>query len=182
MPTPRIHSANENYPHFLTFTVIEWIDVFTKPEYFTVLLDSLKYCQNNLGLKIYGYVFMTNHVHLLCQAKEGYQLSRIVLSYKRFTTEKIKPLILKDSRKYIGGLISSSFYKKDDNKFQLWQEYNYPEVIASKEFFSEKLKYIHNNPVKKGYVIKSEDWLYSSVEFYLTGKVGLLEIDDIEGK
>ena len=73
MPVPKIHLSGENNLHFVTFTVIEWINVFTKPEYFAVLLDSLKYCQKNLGLKIYGYVFMTNHVHLLCQARDGYQ-------------------------------------------------------------------------------------------------------------
>jgi REP element-mobilizing transposase RayT len=125
---------------------------------------------------------MTNHIHLLCQAKKGYQLSKIVQSYKRFTTEKIKPLIMEDSRKYIAGLISTSFYKKDDNKFQLWQEYNHPEVITSEKFFSEKLNYIHDNPIRKEYVAKSEDWIYSSAGFYLTGKIGLLTIDDIESE
>jgi len=188
MPTPKIHSHNENYPHFITFTIVEWIDVFTKPEYFAVLLDSLRYCQKSLGLKIYGYVFMTNHMHLLCQARDGYQLSKIVQSYKRFTTEKIKQLVIKDSREYIADLmfteripsVSAETTGNQQQKFQLWQDYNYPEVIASEKFFSEKLNYIHNNPVKKEYVAKPEDWLYFSAGFYLTGKVGPLKIDNIE--
>lgn len=179
MPTPKIHAENENKPHFLTLTTIEWIDVFTKPEYFQLLLESLKYCQKELGLLVYGYVFMTNHIHGIIQAKQEYKLSNIVQSYKSFTTKEIKKLIANDSRKYIKGLINTSFYKKDKNEFQVWQEYNYPEVIITEEFFQEKLNYIHNNPVKKEYVNNPEDWKYSSAGFYLKGDASLMNIDKI---
>lgn len=179
MPVLKIHSENENKIHFLTFTTIEWIDIFTKQEYFYLLLISLKYCQKELGLLVYGYVFMTNHLHFLWQARNDFKLSKIVLSYKRFTTEKLKSLIKQDSRRYIAGLISTSFYKRSKNKFQVWQEYNYPELIETEKFFYEKLNYIHNNPVKKEYVVKPEEWLYSSAKFYVENNVSLFEIDDI---
>lgn len=179
MPIPKIHVEDENKPHFLTFTTIEWIDVFTKPEYFQSLLESLKYCQKELRLLVCGYVFMTNHLHMIGQAKKGYRLSNIVQSYKSFTTKEIKKMILKDSRKYINGLIKSSFYKKSENAFQVWQEYNYPEVIITEEFFLEKLNYIHNNPVKKEYVNNPQDWKYSSAGFCLNGDTSLMDIDKI---
>ncbi len=179
MPTPKIHSEDENKPHFLTLTTIEWVDVFTKPEYFQLLIESLKYCQKELGLLVYGYVFMTNHIHKIVQARQGYKLSGIVQSYKSFTTKEIKKLIANDSRKYIKGLIDTSFYKKDENEFQVWQEYNYPEVVATEEFFLEKLNYIHNNPVKKEYVNNPQDWKYSSAGFYINGDVSMLAVDKI---
>lgn len=177
MPVLKIHQENENATHFITLTAIEWIDIFTKKEYLETLLESLKYCQEKLGLLIYGFVFMTNHIHLIVQAKEGYKLSKIIQSYKRYTTEKIKKIIYNDSRKYIKGLINSSFYKKEGNTFQLWQEYNYPEVIFNKEFLLTKLNYIHKNPVRKDYVDKPEDWKYSSARFYLFGDTSLIAID-----
>ena len=178
MPVSKIHLENENQIHFLTFTTIEWIDIFTKLEYFELLSKSVNYCQANLGLKVYGYVFMTNHLHFLWQAKEGKKLSDIVRSYKRFTTEKIKPLVKRDSRKYINGLIRTSFYKRTRNKFQVWQDYNYPELTETEKFFQQKLNYIHNNPVEKGYVANPEDWFYSSAGFYLSGEVGSIKIDE----
>jgi REP element-mobilizing transposase RayT len=177
MPVLKIHQENEDKAHFITLTTIEWINIFTKPEYFQALINSLKYCQEKLGLLIYGFVFMTNHIHLIVQAKEGYKLSNIIQSYKRYTTEQIKKLVYNDSRKYIKALIDSSFYKKESNIFQLWQEYNYPETIISEKFLLTKLNYIHQNPVKKEYVDNPEDWKYSSAKFYLTGDTSLLSID-----
>lgn len=115
MPMRKIKRDDEFGLHFLTFTTIEWIDVFTKPVYFQLLAESVKYCQDNFGLRVYGYVFMTNHTHFLWQAdgeKPDYPLSKIAQSYKRFTTEKIKGLLNKESRKYIAGLIKTSFNTK----------------------------------------------------------------------
>lgn len=180
MSALKIHAENENKIHFLTFTTIEWIDIFTKPQYFKLLAESLKFCQKNLGLKIYGFVFMSNHLHFLWQAKEGYQLSNIVQSFKRFTTEKLKLLIKKDSRKYISGLIRTSFYKRAGNKFQVWQDYNYPEVIETEKFLRQKLNYIHDNPRKKEYVTNPEDWFYSSAKFYISGEATPIRINELE--
>ena len=42
-----------------------------------LLVESLKYCQKEKGLEIYGWVVMSNHVHLISRAKEGYDLSNI---------------------------------------------------------------------------------------------------------
>jgi len=177
MPVLKIHAENENKIHFITLTTIEWLDIFTKPEYFKILEQSLKYCQQNLGLLLYEFVFMTNHIHLIIQAKNDFKLSQIVASYKRYTTENIKKLITNDSRKYIKALINSSFYKQTGNTFQLWQEYNYPEVIIDEKFLFVKLNYIHQNPIRKGYVENPEDWKYSSAKFYLNGDKSILTID-----
>ena len=63
---------------FLTFAVVEWIDVFTRNEYVNIVVDSLKYCQNNKGLKIYAWCLMSNHLHLIAEAREGFMLSHII--------------------------------------------------------------------------------------------------------
>lgn len=78
MPIPKINKENKNLLHFLTLTTIEWINVFAQPEYFKILVDSLKYCQDNKGLLLYEYVFMTNHIHMILAAKEGFDLSEII--------------------------------------------------------------------------------------------------------
>lgn len=178
MPSVKIHNENENFPHFLTFTIIEWIDIFTSEKYFDVLLNVMKYCKDNLGLEVYAYVFMTNHIHVIWKAKDGYSLSKIVQSFKRQTTKEIKKLILSDSRKYIAGLIKTSKYKR--SSFQVWQENNYPEVIETGRFLKTKLDYIHNNPVKKGLVSKPEFWTYSSASNYSGEKVNMFEVDLVE--
>jgi putative transposase len=179
MPTPRIRKEDENKIHFLTFTTIEWIDIFTKIEYFDLIISTFRYCQKNQGLLLYGFVIMTNHIHCLISAKEDCCLEDIVASFKKFTTAQIKILLKKDNRKYISTLIKSSYAKKDGNAFQIWQRENYPEVIESEKFFLQKMSYIHNNPMKKGYVSKPEDWVYSSARNYLLSDNSLIEVDRV---
>lgn len=59
---------------------------------------------------------------------------------------------------------------------QFWQHHNKPIELWSEEVTRQKWNYIHNNPVAAGFVVKPEDWKYSSAIDYSGGK-GLLEID-----
>ena len=56
---------NQNNQHFVTFTVHQWVDVYTRNCYKDIIIDSLKHCQKEKGLKIYAWVIMSNHIHLL---------------------------------------------------------------------------------------------------------------------
>jgi len=162
MPTVRIINEHENDPHFLTLTVIEWIDVFTGEDYFKIIINTLKYCQENLDLLLYDYVIMTNHLHLIVAANQNHKLSEIIAAFKKFTTKEIYKLLAKDNRKYILWLLKNSYSKKKDSQSQLWQRENFPKLIESDEFLAQKADYIHQNPIIKGYAIKPEDWKYSS--------------------
>ncbi len=177
MPTTRVKQENENITHFLTLTIIEWIDIFTKPEYFHIIIDSLKYCRKNKGLLLYEFVIMTNHLHLIARAEERHRLSQIISDFKKHTTREILKTLEKDNRKYILNLIRNSFAKKKDYQNQIWQRENYPEIITIEEFLNEKISYIYNNPIKKEYVTKSENWLYSSARNRILNDDGIIELD-----
>lgn len=178
MPTLRVKKENENQPHFITITIIEWIDIFTKPEYFKVVIDSLKFCRQNKGLLLYEYVIMTNHIHLIAQAKEGFRLSQIISDFKKHTTREILRLLEKDNRRYIMNLIKNSFSKKKGYENQVWQRENYPELIVSEKFLSNKISYIYYNPVRKEYVRKAEDWLFSSARNRILNDHSTMKLDD----
>jgi len=178
MPTSRIKQENENLTHFLTVTIIEWIDIFTKPQYFQIIIDSLKYCRKNKGLLLYEFVIMTNHLHLIARAKEKYKLSQIISDFKKHTTREILKELEKDNRRYILNLIKNSFAKKKDYQNQIWQRENYPEVIESEKFLLQKTNYIYGNPVKKRYVAKQEDWLYSSARNRILNDNSIIGLDN----
>ena len=57
-------------PHFLTCTVINWIPVFTRPQTVDIILNALQYRQQHNGWKVYGYVILENHLHLVVQADD----------------------------------------------------------------------------------------------------------------
>ena len=56
--------------YFLTFTIVGWVDIFTRKECKDIIVDSLKYCNSNKGLSIHAYVIMSNHIHLIVSARE----------------------------------------------------------------------------------------------------------------
>ena len=165
MPSLRILKENESQTHFLTFTIIDWINIFTKLEYYEVLINSLKFCCEHKGFLIYGYVIMTNHMHIIAQNPKE-DLSSVVASFKRFTTWEILELLRYDNRKYILKLLSRSSLKKKGYENQIWQKENYPELIENEDFFHQKLDYIHEIPVKGGYIDYEEEWRYSSARNY----------------
>jgi putative transposase len=75
--------------YFITMTTVGWLYVFTHKNHKMAIVDSLKYCQRNKGLEIYGWVLMHSHLHLICSAAEGFCLSDILRDFKKFTSKKI---------------------------------------------------------------------------------------------
>ena len=74
--------------HYLTIQVVDWIDVFTRQKYRDIILDSLRYCQKNKGLQVFGYVIMSNHIHIIANSPEGL-LSDTLRDFKKFTARNI---------------------------------------------------------------------------------------------
>ena len=169
MPTLRTSKTLPNAIYFCTLTVIEWIDIFTNASYFNILAESLCFCVGNKGLKLYGYVFMTNHIHLIFSTERGHAAEAFLRDFKKWTTKSIVGQLENEPRRYIKNLLSTTIFKKRTNAMQIWQSSNFPEMIESEQFFLQKLNYIHMNPVRKGYVARVEDWEYSSARNWVGG-------------
>jgi len=161
-------------PHFMTCTVMEWLPVFTRPETVDILLNCWRYQREHEGLKLYGYVVLENHIHFIAQANN---LSKCVSSFKSFTARQIiDHLKAHNVERLLTRLRFSKRAHKDDREYQFWQEGIHAELVFSEAMMHEKLEYIHNNPVKRGYVNLPEHWRYSSASSYV-GLAGLIELD-----
>ena len=173
----RYQVVKNNGVYFITSTIVEWISVFTKKEYFDIVIQSLSYCRQNKGLKLFAYVVMDNHVHFIASANN---LSQIMKDFKSYTAREIIKTAQTDDRKWL--LNQFEFYKKKyktDSEYQVWQEGFHPQMIMEEDVFRQKVEYIHNNPVKRGFVEQAEHWIYSSARNYVNGE-GCIEIDLIE--
>ena len=169
--------------YFVTFTAINWIDVFIRNEYRNVFIESLKYCQQHKGLNIYSWCLMTSHAHLIISSKDNLPLSGIVRDTKSYTSRHIRKLI--ENKDYVGEsrrewmfwMMQRAGLRNGNNiDFQFWQQHNHPIVLDSNELIDQKVNYIHNNPVEAGFVNNPEDWKYSSaIDFTEKGK-GLLDL------
>ncbi|MEX2514078.1 MAG: transposase [Cyclobacteriaceae bacterium] len=169
-------------PYFLTFQVVGWADVFSRKMYRDLLLESLSYCRKQKGMYLFGYVIMTNHMHLIIQQKEG-ELSNLIRDFKKYTSKavlgaiKINP---EESRKNWLDMIFSyhAKFNKISDRNQFWTHENHAVELSSEKMITTRLNYIHENPVRAGWVEIPENYLYSSARNY-SGLKGLIEIDYI---
>jgi putative transposase len=168
--------------NFLTCTVVGWIDIFTRPVYKDIITQSLKYCRQEKGLLLYGYVLMPNPLHMIASAGAGGNLSHILRDFKKFTSVEIKKYLNdyenpESRREWMLSMFGMAGKDNAANEeFQLWKNDNHPIALYSHEVILQKLEYLHLNPVRMGFVSKPEDWLYSSATNY-AGMESIIEID-----
>jgi len=174
-----IHDQQSVY--YMTFTIVGWIDVFSRQYYRDIVIESLKYCQQHKGLHLHAFVIMSNHIHLIVSVDEGHSISDFVRDCKKFTAKQILEDIENsdiESRKQ-WMLHQFKYYASRHTRnehYQLWEHDNHFVELSSQSFTQQKIDYIHNNPVKAGLVYKAEDYIYSSASNY----AGLDQIIDID--
>ncbi len=120
---------------FITMTIVNWIDLFTRQIYFDLIIDNLKYCQNKKGLEVYEYVIMTNHVHMICLGNDK-PLSDILRDFKTFTSKELVKLIKGNSDESRKEWILAAFRQAGKNNplnknYQVCQNFNSPTLLDS---------------------------------------------------
>ena len=163
--------------YFVTFAVEGWVDVFTRNEYKNILIENLEYCQINKGLEIFAWCIMTNHVHLIIRAKEGFLLPDILRDFKKFTSKAVIKAINDNYGESGKEWLLQQFKTAEGYKF--WRSDNKPIELWSNAVIDQKLNYIHQNPVEEGLVFRAEDYVYSSASDY-AGEIGKLDVFVIE--
>ena len=163
--------------YFCTDTIVGWQSVFMSLPFFQIIIDSLKYCHKEKGLLIHGYVIMPNHIHTILSAL-NHNLSDIIRDFKRYTSTRISGLLEETENNRLIKYFSTAAERVGrGNDYKIWQSGSHPEAIFTNDFFLQKLNYIHNNPVRKGFVDRPEHWTFSSARNYILGDHSIIKID-----
>ena len=162
---------NQQAVYYLTFTVVGWIDIFSRQSYRDIVIESFKFCQLNKGLHLHAYVIMSNHVHLIASVDDGFEISEFIRDCKKYTSKKILYEIensgVESRRDWM--LHQFKYYASQhtrNEKYQLWEQDNHPIELSTADFTQQKIDYIHDNPVTAGLVYRAEDYIYSSASNY----------------
>ena len=156
--------------YFLTMTVVNWVDVFTRKNHCDAIIESFKYCQNEKGLLIFAYCIMSNHIHLMANCSEPFSLKDAIRDFKKFTSKTIVSQIKNEPESRREWMLkhfeeeARPSKRHTYNKF--WQEGNHAIEVFSEKFIWDKINYIHNNPVRAGFVKNAWEWVYSSASNY----------------
>jgi putative transposase len=173
MPRSRYRIGETEYPYFLTGTVVGWLPVFTRPEAVQIVFDCWDFLRHNRAFVLYGYLVLENLLHLIASAPD---LTNAMKSFKMFTAKAIIELLERHSAEMLlRQLRALKLRHKTRSEYQVWQEGSHPKQIANEETMRQKLEYMHNNPVKRGYVDEAVHWRCSSARNY-AGLRGLIDV------
>ena len=161
--------------YFITSTIVEWLPVFTSDKYFNVIINSLKYCIDQKSLKLYAYVILDNHLHMIASALE---LGDVMKSVKNYSAKLIINQLKQDHKDWLLNQLAyrKKAYKKTSTH-QVWQEGVHPVLISSPDIFRQKVEYIHHNPVRRGLIDRPEYWRYGSARNYIQDDHSIIEVD-----
>ena len=171
---------NPESVYFVSFATVNWIDVFTRPLYKDILVESFNYCIENKGLIIYAWVIMSNHVHLVIETRQE-PLENILRDLKKFTSKQIISAIEENPQESRKGWMLWMFQRagqrnSNNQDYQFWQQHNQPVELSTTTYAIEStIEYIHENPVKGGFVDRAENYPYSSAVDFAGGK-GVVKI------
>jgi REP element-mobilizing transposase RayT len=173
------YRATEQLPYFCTITVLDWLPILVEARYIDPIIDSLKFSREHKGLRVFAYVVMPNHTHLVAASQD---LHVIMRDFKRFTSRTIHDRLKEDGRTTMLEWLQAATQRarRERDELGLWQDGFHPQEIPSYEVFQQMLNYLHANPVRKGLVRCPEDWWYSSAGFYAGQKELALEVDCLE--
>jgi len=152
-------------PYFLTCSVVNWIPAFSNPAIAQIILDSLHFLHTKKRMRLHAYVIMENHIHPVASAED---LAKEMGDFKSFTARKCVDWY--EENKKLWMLKQLRFHKsahKIEQDYQFWQEGFHPQWIQNESMLLNRLEYIHNNPVTRGFVDDAAHWRYSSYRNYM---------------
>jgi REP element-mobilizing transposase RayT len=168
--------------YFVTFTVIYWIDIFSRKEYRDIVVDALNYCIAQKGLVVYVWVIMSNHVHMVITTKsDDGNISDIIRDFKKYTSKEITKAMqsIPESRRewLLRAMNKEAKRTGRATYYKLWKDDNHAVTIDGKIVaIKNRINYVHDNPVRNGLVEEQWHYVYRSAKDY-QGTKGLVNIE-----
>ena len=153
------------YPHFFTATNLEWKKLLQPDKYKDIIIDSMKFLVSDKRVIIYGFVIMPNHIHTLWHLRAGKIKEHVQRDFLKHTAQTIKDDMQKNNQDGLKDYLVNA----KDRQYQFWERNALSVEIWSEKVLVQKLKYIHENPVRAGLCNYPEDYKYSSALLYKTG-------------
>ena len=169
----------EHHPQFFTATILEWKHLLDNDRYKQIIVDSMRFLVEQGRVKIYSFVIMPNHMHVIWQVNDGYKPSQVQLSFLKYTAQQIKF----DLQANDPDLLSRFKVNAADRDYQFWERNALSVDLFSEHVFMQKFEYIHNNPTQEKWklVLYPEDYRWSSANYYYRGVDNFGFISHIRG-
>ena len=164
------------HAHYLTFSCFQRQSFFLHELFCQYMLDALRLGKNKGMYYLLAYVIMPEHVHVIIFPKSEVKISQILSTIKQSVSKRALLWIRENSPDLLGKMLDKQPNGKQH--FRLWQRGGgYDRNLRNREDIVEKIKYIHENPFRRGLVKKPDEWKWSSCYAWRTGKDDPISID-----
>ena len=177
----RFHESRQS--HFLTFSCYHRQPKFNSPEACDLFLECFEAMRSRFAIRIYGYVVMPEHVHLLLSEPEHGMLADAMHFLKLSFAKRLKavvphPTVPQVRGRFLAANLGSVQGRHDEvPSTPFWQKRYYDRNVRDEDEFTVKLRYLHRNPVARGLVRNPADWKWSSFRHYALREKGPVEIE-----
>lgn len=153
------------WPQFFTATILEWKHLLRQDKYKELIVESLRFLVTENRIRLFAFVLMSNHIHLIWQPLEENTPEKIQHSLLSYTAHRIQ----KDMAQNHPLVLPYFKIKAKDRSCQFWERNSLSIELFTEIVFTQKLDYIHYNPVEAGLCKLPEEYYYSSARFYEYG-------------
>ncbi len=154
------------YPQFFTATNLKWKNLLQPDKYKDIVISSIRFLVNDNRAKIFAFVIMENHIHLIWQMRPDNDPKAVQRDFLKYIAQRIQ----KDLKKNHPDVLTEFKVDAKDRQYQFWKRNPLSVELRTHSVFIQKLEYLHWNPVKAGICKLPEEYKYSSALFYETGK------------
>ncbi len=157
-----------------------WLDaghgscVLRHPEIAEMVQNALLHF-DDVRYRVFAWVVMPNHFHVLLQSMNGWEIGKIVASWKKYTARGIRDFLRNAEEGNANLPIGSSEpTKKEKNANQeigvpggvpkgpVWHREYWDRYIRDDRHYVRVVEYIHDNPMMAGLVDRAEAWAWTS--------------------
>ena len=149
---------------FYTATILDWKKLLMPDKYKEIIVGSLKFMVDQKMAKVYAFVIMPNHLHLIWIILKPWTLKEVQRDFMKYTSQMIKFDLAKNHQ----NVLELFYVGAKDRKYQFWQRNSLIKFLPSREITEQKMDYIHNNPVQGKWMLADDPlhYRYSSIRFY----------------
>ncbi len=156
----------EDHPQFFTATIYQWNYLLEDDKVKDIIINSLRFLVNEKRITLYGFVIMSNHLHLIWRIKVPHQAKNVQRDFLKYTAQQIKSYLKENDRE----LLNKCKVDHHDRQYMIWKTHSLSVDLYSQKVYDQKLDYIHDNPVEAGICNLPEEYKYSSAEHYILNK------------
>jgi REP element-mobilizing transposase RayT len=168
--------------YFITTTAVKRAHLFRRDVMKRLLVDGLDCLRLRQEIKLYTFVIMPNHIHLIVQCPASYPVKDLVRDFKKHASDRIVRHYRAEKNQKALDFLAAAVKYTNRQKHRVWEDDYNAKDIFTPQFLRQKMEYIHNNPCQPHWALadRPEDYSWSGARFYILKEPAIIPLDNAE--